>query len=347
MWRPGTFGIFLTEVDAANNYLKLDTSNGPLTGELTMSGNTIHGDVTGSAGDLVLKSNPEDDGEIRLGASLYIGADGSGIGATSWGPIKWPFGSMLYEQNARFFFLPNGDRWEVLNKAGDSFLFSVNGVNSAQPNRILFYKGMASGDYAATLPPTNGMIFSGSLGAGIASPLAPVHLKSTTTNTFVLIDGNTNFGSIGFRFGGTNKGYIGYSTTGGYITNSINNGMHFRGENGISFGKGVTKAFDVSGDALVWFGSAAAAAVGARAHFQAGTTTLAPIRLDSGANLTVALSGAIEYDNTPHFTNSDATRRHIVLAPNTTKVTAAAPYANDGYIVMSIGGTDFKIMTTA
>jgi len=55
----------------------------------------------------------------------------------------------------------------------------------------------------------------------------------------------------------------------------------------------------------------------------------------------------MEYNNTFHLTNSDATRRHIATAPNTTKVTAGAPYTNDGYVVINIGGTDFKVMTTA
>jgi len=84
-------------------------------------------------------------------------------------------------------------------------------------------------------------------------------------------------------------------------------------------------------------------------HLPAGTAAAntAPLVFTSGTNLTVAVSGVMEYNNTFHLTNSDATRRHIVLAPNTTKVTAAAPYANDGYIVVNIGGTDFRLMTTA
>jgi hypothetical protein len=87
----------------------------------------------------------------------------------------------------------------------------------------------------------------------------------------------------------------------------------------------------------------------ARLHLPAGTATAstAPLKFTTGTNNTTAEAGAMEYNNTFHLTNSDATRRHIVLAPNTTKVTAAAPYTNDGYIVMNIGGTDFNIMTTA
>jgi hypothetical protein len=87
----------------------------------------------------------------------------------------------------------------------------------------------------------------------------------------------------------------------------------------------------------------------ARLHIRAGSATAstAPLKFTTGTILTTAEAGAMEYNNTFHLTNSDATRRHVVTAPNTTKVTAGAPYANDGYIVMNIGGTDFKIMTTA
>ena len=84
-------------------------------------------------------------------------------------------------------------------------------------------------------------------------------------------------------------------------------------------------------------------------HLKAGTATAntAPLKFTTGTNTTVAVAGQIEYNNTFHLTNSDATRRHIVTAPNTTKVTASAPYTNDGYITINIGGTDIKVMTTA
>ena len=87
----------------------------------------------------------------------------------------------------------------------------------------------------------------------------------------------------------------------------------------------------------------------AKIHIAAGTASAgsAPLKFTSGTNLTTPEVGAVEYNNTFHVTNSDATRRHVVTAPNTTKVTASAPYTNDGYITINIGGTDFKVMTTA
>lgn len=38
--------------------------------------------------------------------------------------------------------------------------------------------------------------------------------------------------------------------------------------------------------------------------------------------------------------------RTLITAPNTTKVTASAPYTNTGYITVNIGGTDFNLMVT-
>lgn len=79
----------------------------------------------------------------------------------------------------------------------------------------------------------------------------------------------------------------------------------------------------------------------------AGTTVLAPLKLTTGTNLTAQVAGVFEYDNTLWFTQSDATRRQVMLAANATKTTAGAPYANDGYVTVRIGGTDVRLMTTA
>lgn len=73
----------------------------------------------------------------------------------------------------------------------------------------------------------------------------------------------------------------------------------------------------------------------------------APLKFTSGTNLTTAEAGAMEYNGRFFLTDTDATRRHIVQAVNDTKVTAGAPYANDGYVNMVINGTTFRVMTTA
>jgi len=87
----------------------------------------------------------------------------------------------------------------------------------------------------------------------------------------------------------------------------------------------------------------------ATVHLKAGTATAgtAPVKFTTGAFLTVPEVGTVEYSSTFQLTNSDGIRRHVVTAPNLTKVTAGAPYTNDGYVTINIGGTNFRVMTTA
>lgn len=59
--------------------------------------------------------------------------------------------------------------------------------------------------------------------------------------------------------------------------------------------------------------------------------------------------GLIAYDNQIHSLNiQNGTVWNNIVHSNiaNTKVTAAAPYTNDGYIIVTIGGTDYKLMTT-
>jgi len=135
-------------------------------------------------------------------------------------------------------------------------------------------------------------------------------------------------GSGFLRFQGTQSGFSGYD----FRTSDGTGAVVIQDNRNTAFG-----------------GLAAVSAATAKVHIMSGTATAgtAPLKFRTGINNTVAEVGAMEYNDTLHFTNSDATRRHVVLAPNTTKVTASAPYTNDGYIIINIGGTDFKVMTTA
>lgn len=300
-----------------------------MTGDLNMGGNSIIGNTT-AGGDLTLSSTSNaTKGSIFLGQSLEVGPDGSGAGNTSFGVITWPRGTRLYEQGGgadpeRFFFLANGDRYEVLSEDGGTFLFSANGANSATPDRFIAYKGICSGSYAATAPPANGMILSGDVGIGTNAPANRFHVVGAS-NTFFYFQGNSNFGSMLLRAGATTRGFFGYSNTGGYINNSINQGIHLRGENGISFGKAATKAFDVTGDAYVWIGAGAAAAT-AKLHIEAGTTTLAPFKLTSGSVLTTPAAGAFEFDGMGVYFTPNDERRSIQLADGS--VTSTTIVAN-------------------
>lgn len=87
----------------------------------------------------------------------------------------------------------------------------------------------------------------------------------------------------------------------------------------------------------------------ARLHLPAGTATAgtAPVKFTSGTITTVAVPGQVEYNGRFILTESDSTNRFIVQAVASTKTTAGAPYTNDGYVTITINGTDVKVMTTA
>lgn len=78
-------------------------------------------------------------------------------------------------------------------------------------------------------------------------------------------------------------------------------------------------------------------------HLPAGSATAntAPLKFTTGTVNTTAEAGAMEYNNTPHFTNSDAVRRNIVLSDGTY---TAGLVVVGGKVKMRIGGTDYNVL---
>src|SRR3990167_963664 len=106
--------------------------------------------------------------------------------ATDYG-LRWAGGSKLYEQASRMFYQPNGDRWEVLNETGSSFLFGVHGVNSGLSSRIISYHALiisTNDPYTVTTPPLSGFLLKGSMAAGFQN--APE--KMTVNGNIFAID---------------------------------------------------------------------------------------------------------------------------------------------------------------
>jgi len=179
-------------------------------------------------------------------------------------------------------------------------------------------------------------------------------LKTFSSDIYGTKDANRAF-RVGSLSGGDNNIWLGSSAINPtyanfIISTAVNNAYTiFSSPAGsrMYFGINNSYLFNVSSSGA-YFGSTLTSAT-ARLHISAGSATAgtAPIKLTTGTLNTTAEAGAIEYNNTFHVTNSDATRRHIVTAQNATKVTASAPYTNDGYITINIGGTNFKVMTTA
>jgi hypothetical protein len=215
------------------------------------AGQTANGGTTGSGMDLTLQSNPENNGNINLGESLQVLVDGSQAGNTSFGVIGWPNGSRLYEQSGggdpdRFFYLANGDRWELLNEAGNLFVASFRGGNAAQPNTFYMSGAVSIGSvYFNTARPDNGLQVQGftSMGLGfgnLKSAAALLHLRERGPSETMRIEGGDDFASIQFYTDatGTNarRAIIGYDQAGGggFGTNTLSQSLILRGEDGIS-----------------------------------------------------------------------------------------------------------------
>lgn len=192
-----------------------------------------------------------------------------------------------------------------------SVLFS-NGTTIAQDNANFFWND------------TNNR-----LGIGTNAPSAKLEVRGIS-DFWGLQVGNGTVGAL-FQVYGGKAGFVGF------------NGSAY---NSLDIRSGISTQLFLATNGNTGIGTTSPTAV---LHIKAGTATAntAPLQFTTGTLETVARAGVMEYNNTFHLTNSDATRRHIVTAPNTTKVTAAAPYTNDGYIIVNIGGTDFKILTTA
>lgn len=295
-----------------------------MTGNLNLGGNSLIGS-TAVGGDLNLSSTSNaTKGSIFLGQSLEVEADGSGPGATSLSILKFANGDRIYAQTVvdRMFY--TSDRFEVLSKDGVESIASFNSSASANADSILFYKGVASGNYAGSAIPSNGFAFVGDCGIGTL-PDTQFHVKMVS-NTDVTIEGNNNFASeIWKKANGTIMGYFGYSNAGGYINNSQAGAMHFRGQSGITFGYTAVKSFDVLSSGYVYFGPSSATAK-ARVTIEAGSATIAPFALNSGTVLTTPQAGAFEFDGMGVYFTPNDERRSIQLADGS--ITSTVTVAN-------------------
>jgi len=245
---------------------------------------------------------------------------------------------------------PNG----YLTGSGNLFWNNTNGrlgLGGIAPNYDFSIMKNATGTFVGMQISNNssGTTVSDGLLIGIGSDN---HARVETQDANNIIISSNSTGKLQVTTSGTQF----FGTLSNLSVGSINTGAIFQvNGNASTSGLGFIQFRDNSGTPVLCASETGKVIINlsvvgtAQLTIGAGTATAgtAPLKLTSGTNLTTPEAGTVEYNNTFHLTNSDTTRRHIVTAPNTTKVTAGAPFANDGYIIVNIGGTDFKLMTTA
>lgn len=324
---------FSTGLTRSTNTITNNLSTGISGGQSVIGG-------TASGNNLTLSSTTNaTKGKILFGTSAYDEVNNRlGIGTTTPAVAIEAAGSI--RGNAFGFavkLVPDstGSRIQFgITATADNSMMEIGGYNS---KNNIDTKGRDLQIFSTIA--TTGLTFkqaTGFIGINTTNPgsmLEVIGLSEDTlrlgnvANSVVYKIGRSN-GSGFLKFQGTQSGYSGYD----FRTSDGTGAVVIQDNRNTAFG-----------------GLAVVSAATAKVHIMSGTATAgtAPLKFRTGINNTVAEVGAMEYNDTLHFTNSDATRRHVVLAPNTTKVTASAPYTNDGYIIINIGGTDFKVMTTA
>lgn len=137
------------------------------------------------------------------------------------GGIIWDYGSQLLEQDvsldaeSRMLYLPNGDRFEVLNEAGDTFIWGTHGSKSELPNRTIMYKSAIVGsNYASTeTPPEKGLLVYGNTGIGTYNPYVKLDIVQTAQSNGM--DVGTPAGGLAIQSTGHNYGiFQGMSASG-------------------------------------------------------------------------------------------------------------------------------------
>lgn len=248
----------------------------------------------------------------------------------------------------------------ILSTDGAGGMAIYNSSSNANAN-IYFYTNATE---RARLTETSGNLLVGATSESTANTIIEAERSVAATLRIVLKNLSTANGAYSQFTAMNSATTVGVGVTGTATTTS---GMFIQAEsyiysanNGLNIGTsvagGVLRFYSASQTLAVTIDTSQRMGVGVASgsitavlHLKAGTATAskAPLKFTSGTNLTAAEAGVMEYNNTFFLTNSDATRRSIVLAATATKTTAGAPYTNDGYITVSIGGTDVNIMTTA
>lgn len=296
-----------------------------------------------------------------LGQVLSATAPAAGIVTMSWATVtSTPGGSntQLQYNNAGAF----GGITGATSDGTNIFIPTLYGSSAA--NGDITIEGTSNGTKTTSyilLQPTGGFV-----GIATAAPTAYIQTPSGLTNVAARFGTMEHQGNLNNCFIADNMYYSGGFL---YRQNGYVSSVYFSSGDVIIYtapsgsagaAAGISDRFTFTNVGKFGIG-VSSASITALAHIKAGTATAntAPIQINVGTSETTARSGLVQFSSSSAsgiqavsgsrftVTESDTTERYVVQAATSAKVTAAAPYANDGYVLMTINGTTIKVMTTA
>jgi hypothetical protein len=219
------------------------------------------------------------------------------------------------------YFTRVGDTISIVNAVSDQV---TKGIATFNSNDFDSLNGLISIDY------TNGQAASGSVNG----------FMTTGTQTFAgakTWSGNAVFnGAASIQAGGTVNGVINISSSAASIRGTIDLTSNNPRLNAGSSTWVFASASSTIGlyNATGWFFGGGTTPANARVQILAGSATIAPLKLNSGVNLTTPVTGCIEYDGTNlFFTRTGTTRETVWVGPSgaTAPATAAAGTVTNRY----------------
>lgn len=263
-----------------------------------------------------------------------------------------------------------GSGWQFTTSAGTAYIYSTPAnYTTANIQSALVLQAVAAGPISlisstntdfvvkgskvgiGVVPSTNILEISGSTGVKLTTNATnPISHTGSTNGLMLNVFQNSNSGTssaIGFQLSSNSStGYI-YQTVTSYITASIANSTVIDGrgtatvitpDGGTSIGVRVTSGGNVAHGAKSFFGGTITPT-----HYvqiAGGTTSIAPILLTSGTNLTSATAGAVEYDGTTLFFTRIGTTRESIL---TGLANVVSPTLPNRTIQVVVAGTTYYL----
>jgi hypothetical protein len=324
----------------------------------------VNQEVRIDAGDMGIRTSPT--------AYLHLGA---GTATANTAPLKFTAGTNLgvIEDGAMefdgisLFISAGGTRTNLTNKE-NALLFtaplsrSVNTISITDAAADGATKGIST--FAAADFNAAAGVISIDYANGQAATASVNGFMTTGTQAFA---GNKTWGGTStfnntFTVGGTVNGSIGISSSGASVRGNIDlssNNPRLNSQTGIWIFAQVGTTIG-SYNSTGWFFGGGTTPANAIVQILAGSATVAPLKLNSGINLTTPVNGCMEYNGTNlFFTRAGAVRESVLVgvggaaAPTTTAGaaitnfygTAATNFLGDPnqWASVVIGGTTFKI----